>query len=98
MLGTVVGFALGGIQASSRALLAQFTPRENSAEFFGFFAASGKFAAILGPALFALLTDLTGTPRFGIVSVVFFFVVGWAVLFSVDERKGIEESRHAVTV
>jgi len=97
VLGTVVGFALGGIQASSRALLAQFTPPENSAEFFGFFAASGKFAAILGPALFALLTDLTGTPRFGIVSVVVFFVVGWAVLFFVDERKGMEESRHAVT-
>lgn len=96
VLGTIVGFALGGIQACSRALLAQFTPSENSAEFFGFFATSGKFAAILGPVLFAVLTDLTGTPRFGIVSIVIFFVVGWVILCFVDEEKGIGESRHAV--
>ena len=52
VLAVVIGFVLGGIQACSRALLAQFTPRENSAEFFGFFSTGGKFAAIFGPALF----------------------------------------------
>jgi len=95
-IGNHCGVALGGIQACSRALIAQFTPSENSAEFFGFFATSGKFAAILGPVLFAVLTDLTGTPRFGIVSIVLFFVVGWVVLCFVDEEKGIGESRHSV--
>ena len=96
ILAVLIGFVLGGVQASSRALLAQFTPVENSAEFFGFFATSGKFAAIFGPALFALITDMTGTPRYGIVSVLVFFIVGWGLLYFVDEEKGILESHYAV--
>ena len=96
VLAVVIGFVLGGVQASSRALLAQFTPKENSAEFFGFFATSGKFAAIFGPALFALITDMTGSVRYGVASVIVFFVVGWSVLYFVDEEKGILESRNSV--
>ena len=96
VLAVVIGFVLGGVQASSRALLAQFTPKENSAEFFGFFATSGKFAAILGPALFALITDMTGSVRYGVVSVIVFFVVGWSILYFVDEENGILESQNLV--
>ena len=96
VLAVVIGLVLGGVQASSRALLAQFTPKENSAEFFGFFAASGKFAAIFGPALFALITDMTGSVRYGVASILVFFVVGLGILHFVDEKKGILESRNAV--
>ena len=96
VLAVVIGFVLGGVQASSRALLAQFTPQENSAEFFGFFASSGKFAAIFGPALFALITDLTGSVRYGVASILVFFVVGWIILNFVDEEKGILESQNLV--
>ena len=96
ILAVVIGFVLGGIQACSRALLAQFTPRENSAEFFGFFSTGGKFAAIFGPALFGLLTDLTGSARFGLLSALFFLLLGWSVLYFVDEEKGIRESQQAV--
>jgi len=96
VLAVVIGLVLGGVQASSRALLAQFTPRENSAEFFGFFATSGKFAAIFGPALFAFITDMTGSVRYGVASILVFFVVGWSILHFVDEKKGILESQNAV--
>ncbi len=96
VLAVVIGLVLGGVQASSRALLAQFTPKENSAEFFGFFTASGKFAAIFGPALFALITDMTGSVRYGVASILVFFVVGLGILHFVDEKKGILESRNAV--
>ena len=96
ILAVVIGFVLGGIQACSRALLAQFTPRENSAEFFGFFSTGGKVAAIFGPALFGLLTDLTGSARFGLLSALFFLLLGWSVLYFVDEEKGIRESQQAV--
>ena len=96
VLAGIIGFVLGGIQASSRALLAQFTPREHSAEFFGFFSAGGKFAAIFGPALFGLITDLTGSPRLGVGSVLFFLILGWGLLCFVDEKKGILESQQAV--
>lgn len=96
LLAVVIGFVLGGVQASSRALLAQFTPKENSAEFFGFFATSGKFAAIFGPALFALINDMTGSVRYGVLSVILFFVVGWSILYFVDEEKGVQESQNPV--
>ncbi len=96
VLAVVIGFVLGGIQACSRALLAQFTPRENSAEFFGFFSTGGKFAAIFGPALFGLITDVTGSARFGLLSALFFLLLGWSILYFVDEEKGIRESQQAV--
>ncbi len=96
ILAVVIGFVLGGIQACSRALLAQFTPRQNSAEFFGFFSTGGKFASIFGPALFGLLTDVTGSARFGLLSALFFLLLGWSVLYFVDEKKGIRESQQAV--
>ena len=96
ILAVVIGFVLGGIQACSRALLAQFTPRENSAEFFGFFSTGGKFAAIFGPALFGLITDVTGSARFGLLSALFFLLLGWSLLYFVDEEKGIRESQQAV--
>lgn len=93
VLAIAVGFVLGGVQASSRALFARFTPATSSAEFFGFFATSGKFASILGPALFAFITDLTGMVRAGVASVVVFFIVGWVLFYYVDEEKGIIEAR-----
>ena len=96
ILAVVIGFALGGIQACSRALLAQFTPQENSAEFFGFFSTGGKFAAIFGPALFGLITDVSGSARFGLLSALLFLLLGWSVLYFVDEKKGIRESQQAV--
>lgn len=96
ILAAVVGFVLGGVQSSSRALLAQFTPKENSAEFFGLFATSGKFAAILGPALFAIITDVFGSVRYGVVSVIIFFIVGWSILQLVDEERGILESQDPI--
>ena len=96
ILAAVVGFVLGGVQSSSRALLAQFTPKENSAEFFGLFATSGKFAAILGPALFAIITDVFGSVRCGVVSVIIFFIVGWSILQLVDEERGILESQDPI--
>jgi len=97
VLAVIIGVALGGIQACSRSLLAQFTPPEHSGEFFGFFAAGGKFAAIFGPALFGLITDLTGSPRLGVGSVLFFLILGWGLLCFVDEKKGILESQQAVS-
>jgi MFS transporter, UMF1 family len=93
MLGAVVGLVMGGSQSASRALFAQFTPVANSAEFFGFFSVSGKFASIFGPILFGVTTQLTGSVRFAVVSIILFFAVGMAILYFVDERKGIREGR-----
>ena len=96
ILGVLAAIVMGGSQAASRSLQGIFTPDANSAEFFGFFAVSGKFASVFGPLIYGVLIAITGSVRSGILSVLFFFVVGMAILWTVDERKGMEEKKNPV--
>jgi UMF1 family MFS transporter len=88
ILGIIAGMVLGGSQATSRSLQGLFTPDENSAEFFGFYAVAGKFASIFGPLIYGLILSITGSLRKGILSLILFFAVGMIILWSVDEEKG----------
>src|SRR5690606_14899672 len=85
-LGVGIGIVLGGVQASSRALMALLAPREIHNEAFGFFSISGKFASIFGPlAYFGIATTLG--PRWGVLSVPPFLVLGLIVLLKVREPR-----------
>lgn len=88
-LSVLVACGQGGAQALSRSLFGRMAPKDQSAEFFGFYSISSKFAGIAGPFLFAVVGQLTGTSRLGIVSLLFFFVVGGLLLSRVDVEKGI---------
>jgi UMF1 family MFS transporter len=88
MLGFAVAIVLGGSQALSRSLFSSLVPKKRSAEFFGFYAISSKFASIFGPLTFALLIDMTGSNRLAILALALFFVVGVALLLGVDVEKG----------
>jgi len=87
-LGVAVALVLGGSQALSRSLYASLVPSARSAEFFSFFAISSKFASILGPLLFALLVDLSGSNRLAILSLTVFFFSGLWLLAGVDMNRG----------
>ena len=88
VLGLVVALILGGSQAISRSLFAALVPPNKSAEFFGFYAISGKFASIFGPLIFALIADLTGSSRLAIPALAIFFLIGIALLSTVDVERG----------
>ncbi|MBI2179933.1 MAG: MFS transporter [Deltaproteobacteria bacterium] len=88
LLAVVVGLVQGGTQALSRSLFTSMVPKTQSAEFFGFFSTGEKLAGIIGPALFGLVGQLTGSSRWGIISVVFLFVAGALLLWQVDEEEG----------
>jgi UMF1 family MFS transporter len=92
LLGILVGLVLGGSQSSARSLQASFIPVQNSAEFFSFFAISDKFASVLGPLTFGLVTLITGSLRTGILMLVIFFLAGLGILLTVDESKGRGEA------
>ena len=96
ILGVLVAVVLGGSQAASRSLQGIFTPDANSAEFFGFFAVSGKFASVFGPLIYGILVAITGNVQSGILSVLIFFLGGMAILWTVDEKKGMEEEQRPV--
>ena len=51
LLAVLIGCVQGGIQALSRSFYSRLIPREQSAEFYGFYNMLGKFAAIVGPSL-----------------------------------------------
>ena len=96
ILGVLAGMVLGGSQAASRSLQGLFTPAVNSAEFFGFFAVSGKFASVFGPLIYGILIVITGSVQSGILSVLLFFIIGTAILWTVNEKKGMEEKQKPV--
>jgi UMF1 family MFS transporter len=88
-LACAVGMVQGGTQALSRSLFGLMVPKGRSAEFYGFYDVSSKIAGIAGPALFALVGQLTGTSRLSIVALVVFFIGGTLLLTQVDEKEGI---------
>ncbi len=89
ILAIIVGLVMGGIQSLSRSLYARLIPANRSAEFFGFYNMLGKFAAILGPLLMGLTSYFTGSPRWAILSVIIFFVIGGILLSRVNVDEGI---------
>jgi len=90
LLALLVSLVQGGSQALSRSMYGSMTPPSKSAEFFGFYNVSSKFAGIIGPAIFGIVGQLTGTSRLGIIAIIIFFLAGALMLAMVDHREGIE--------
>jgi len=88
VLGFVVALIYGGLQAISRSLYAALIPPGKSAEFFSFYAISGKFASVVGPLLFAVIADLTGSTRLSILALAALFIIGLLLLAGVDVARG----------
>jgi UMF1 family MFS transporter len=88
VLAVFVGLVQGGTQALSRSLFARMVPRARTTEFFGFFSTGEKLAGIVGPAIFGFVGQLTGSSRWGILSVICLFIAGGVLLWRVDEREG----------
>lgn len=88
-LGLAVATVQGGSQALSRSLFGRMVPKSKSAEFFGFFSVSEKFAGIAGPLIFGLVSQFMGNSRLGIISLILFFIIGASLLTFVNEKEGI---------
>jgi UMF1 family MFS transporter len=93
LLAAMIGLVQGGIQALSRSYYARMVPREQAAEFFGFYNFLGRFATIFGPLLIGFVAVMTESSRLSIASVSLFFVAGGLLLYFVDEKKISEEVR-----
>ncbi len=85
VFGLSLGLFVGPAQAASRSLMAHLAPAELRTEMFGLYAFSGKATAFLGPALFALGTDIFHSQRAGMATIVVFFVVGIILLWRVPD-------------
>lgn len=79
VLGMMVAFAQGGIQALSRSYFGSIIPPEKSGEFFGFYNIFGKFATV-SVIMVGGITSLTGDVHYGVLSLIVLFVAGGVLL------------------
>jgi len=89
-LGAAVATVQGGSQALSRSMIGRMMPKSKSAEFYGFFSVFEKFASILGPLLFGIISTIMKGSRLSIASLIVFFGVGIYVLTRVNIERGTE--------
>ena len=59
LVAAAAGFALGGIWAADRPYMLRLTPPARVGEFYGLYGMVGRFSAITGPAIWALMAYLT---------------------------------------
>ncbi len=92
-LAAVIAVVLGGSQALSRSLFSVMIPRGREAEYFSLYEVSERGTSWLGPLIFGLTLQFSGSYRLAILSVVVFFVTGLALLARVDVRRAAREAR-----
>ena len=90
VLGVAVATVQGGSQALSRSLIGKMMPKSKSAEFYGFFSVFEKFASVLGPLLFGVVSTIMGESRLSIASLVVFFGLGIYLLSLVNVDRGTQ--------
>jgi UMF1 family MFS transporter len=98
ILAFMVGLVQGGSQAIARSIFSQMVPAGRSAEFFGFLNVSSRFSSILGPFIFSLVSLLTGSARFGNLSLFLFFAVGILLLMGINLEKGTTEAAQEIII
>ena len=111
VIGGIAGFALTAGQSVSRAFVAKLAPAGKSAEFYGFFAMTGRTSSFIGPTVYgfiaahgALWYQARGQAvalaeqsgqRMAILSIAAFLVLGIIALLFVNEKRGIAAAEKA---
>ncbi|MFD8396187.1 MFS transporter [Streptomyces sp. NPDC059680] len=96
VLAAGIGLVLGGSQALSRSLFSHLVPPGKEAEYFSAYEMSDRGMSWLGPLLFGMTYQLTGSYRSAIISLVAFFVIGFVLLARVPVRRAIAEAGNPV--
>lgn len=84
VLAMMVATCQGGMQALSRSYFCKMIPKEKAASYFGIYNIIGKFSAIIGPFMIAIVSQITKQSRYGILSLVVLFIVGFTLLKKVE--------------
>jgi UMF1 family MFS transporter len=96
VLASGIGLVLGGSQALSRSLFSHLVPPGKEAEYFSAYEMSDRGMSWLGPLLFGVTYQLTGSYRDAIISLVVFFVIGFVLLARVPVGRAIRDAGNPV--
>ena len=95
LLASSVGLVMGGVQAIARSTYSKFLPETTDhASYFSFFDVTEKIGIVLGTLFFGLMEFWTGSIRYSVASVAFFFVFGLIFLMFVPKHEKEIVSNH----
>lgn len=96
-LATAVGLVMGGIQSLSRSTYSKLMPEtKDTASYFSYYDFTEKVAIVIGMLSFGLIEELTGSMKNSVLSLILFFVVGLAWLYSTLHKE--KKQREALTL
>jgi UMF1 family MFS transporter len=90
LLGACIALVMGGSQAISRSLFSRFIPQGKEAEYYSFYEVSERGTSWIGPLVFGLANQYFGSLRPALLSLIFFFILGLALLPRVNVKRAIE--------
>ena len=88
----VIAVVLGGSQALSRSLFSLMIPKGQETEYFSLYEISERGTSWMGPLVFGLAIQWTGSYRLAVLSVGIFFIAGLILLPLVNVREAIAEA------
>jgi UMF1 family MFS transporter len=87
-----IGLVVGGTPALSRSLYSQLVPTGREAAYFSLYTLGERGTSSIGPLVFSLVAEATGSYRPAILSLVGFLVLGFVVVALVPVRRGIQQA------
>jgi UMF1 family MFS transporter len=83
-----VGLVMGGIQSLSRSTYSKLMPEtKDTASYFSYYDLTEKFAIVIGMFSFGFIDDMTGSMKYAVLFLIFFFVIGLIWLYSAQLKQ-----------
>jgi UMF1 family MFS transporter len=90
ILASFVGLVMGGVQSLARSTYTKLLPQTpDHTSYFSFYDVTEKLAVVLGTFLFGLLESITGSMRTSVLMLGFLFVIGFLLLWKLNNSKNI---------
>lgn len=96
ILGGVIAIVLGASQALSRSMYSHLIPKNKEAEYYSLYEISDKGTSWIGPLVFGLALQFSGSYRWAILTLALFFIVGFVMLLSLKIKEGIREAGNEI--
>jgi UMF1 family MFS transporter len=87
---------LGSSQALSRSIFAKMVPSSHQATYFSLYEISERGTSWIGPLVFGLAVQLSGSSRIALLPIIAFFLFGIIVLWLTDVRQAIADAGNEV--
>lgn len=85
-----VGLVMGGTQSLARSTYSKMLPETTDhTSFFSFYDVLEKLATVGGTFFFGIIEAITGSMRFSVLAIMFFFIVGLIFMLFLDRQKSV---------